>query len=70
MEIVGYNMDDAAIHNLKEENRYLRSLLKENGIEYDFEAFLRAGKEDGESSQMVPIDITPATAKFFDGKIS
>ena len=65
MEIVGYNMDDAAVHDLKEEILYLRSLLDKNGIKYDFEAFLRARKEDGESSQMVPIDIAPETAKFF-----
>ena len=58
-------MSDAGIHRFEEEIRYLRSLLEENGIEYDFEAFLRARKEDGESSQMVPIDITPETAKFF-----
>ena len=65
MEIVGYNMDDAAVHNLEEEIRYLRSLLDKNGIKYDFEAFLRARDEKDESSQMVPIDIAPETAKFF-----
>ncbi|MCQ2176181.1 MAG: DEAD/DEAH box helicase family protein [Bacteroidales bacterium] len=58
-------MDDATIHNLKEEIFYLRSLLDKNGIEYDFEAFQRAGRGEDESSQMVPIDITPETAKFF-----
>ena len=58
MEIVGYNMDDAAVHNLEEEIRYLRSLLDKNGIKYDFEAFLRARDEKDESSQMVPIDIS------------
>ena len=58
-------MNDAVIHSLEEEIRYLRSLLEENGIEYDFEAFLRARKEKDESSQMVTIDITSETAKFF-----
>ena len=58
-------MSDAGIHRFEEEIRYLRSLLEENGIEYDFEAFLRARREGGEPSQMVPIDITPETAKFF-----
>lgn len=58
-------MDDAVVHDLKEEILYLRSLLDKNGIEYDFEAFQRAGRGEDESSQMVPIDITPETAKFF-----
>lgn len=58
-------MEEATIHNLKEEILYLRSLLEENGIEYDFEAFQRERMEEDEPPQMVPIDITPETAKFF-----
>ena len=58
-------MEEATIHNLKEEILYLRSLLDENGIEYDFEAFQRTRRGEDESPQMVPIDITPETAKFF-----
>ena len=58
-------MEETTIHNLKEEILYLRSLLEENGIEYDFEAFQRERMEEDEPPQMVPIDITPETAKFF-----
>ena len=58
-------MNDAVIHSLEEEIRYLRSLLDENGISYDFEAFRRREEDVVELSQMVPIDITPETAKFF-----
>lgn len=54
-------MNDAVIHSLEEEIRYLRSLLDENGISYDFEAFRRRVEDVVE----VPIDITPETAKFF-----
>ena len=32
-------MDDAVVHDLKEEILYLRSLLDANGIKYDFEAY-------------------------------
>ena len=58
-------MNDAVIHSLEEEIRYLRSLLDENGISYDFEAFRRRVEDVVELSQMVPIDITPESAKFF-----
>lgn len=56
---------NGAVHNLEEEIRYLRSLLDANGIKYDFEAFLRAKEEEEGSPKMVPIDITPETAKYF-----
>ena len=58
-------MSDSVIHSLEEEIRYLRSLLDENGIAYDFGAFCKRKGEEMELSQMVPIDITPETAKFF-----
>ena len=58
-------MNDAVIHSLEEEIRYLRSLLDENGIAYDFGNFCKRKEEEMELSQMVPIDITPETAKFF-----
>ena len=58
-------MSDSVIHSLEEEIRYLRTLLDENGIAYDFGAFCKRKEEEMELSQMVPIDITPETAKFF-----
>lgn len=57
-------MDEAYILKLQEEILYLHSLLDENGIEYDFDAFRKA-KEEDQSSKMIPIDITPEAAKFF-----
>ena len=58
-------MNDAVVHNLEEEIQYLRSLLDANGIAYDFEAFCKEKEAVTELSQMVPIDISPETAKFF-----
>ena len=58
-------MDDAVVHDLKEEILYLRSLLDANGIKYDFEAYCLEKDARKTESPMIPIDITPETAKFF-----
>ena len=58
-------MDDAVVHDLKEEILYLRSLLDANGIKYDFEAYCLEKDARKAESPMIPIDITPETAKFF-----
>ena len=58
-------MNDAIVHSREEEIRYLRSLLDANGIAYDFEAFCKKKEAVTELSQMVPIDISLETAKFF-----
>ena len=39
-------MNDAVIHSLEEEIRYLRSLLDENGIAYDFGTFCKRKEEE------------------------
>ncbi len=58
-------MDDAITPDLKEEILYLRSLLDANGIKYDFEAYCLEKEARKAEGPMIPIDITPETAKFF-----
>ena len=54
------------IKDLQDEIAYLRSLLDANGIPYDYEAFLAGQVEETDfAAEMVPLQITTETAKFF-----
>lgn len=48
-----------------DEISYLRSLLDENGIEYDYAAYCKKALEKEVCPQLVQLEITPETAKFF-----
>lgn len=48
-------MDDAVVHDLKEEILYLRSLLDANGIKYDFEAYCLERRADIQLSTLVKV---------------
>ena len=54
------------IKDLQDEIAYLRSLLDANGIPYDYEEFLAGQVEETDfAAEMVPLQITTETAKFF-----
>ena len=54
------------IKDLQDEVAYLRSLLDANGIPYDYEEFLAGQVEETDfAAEMVPLQITTETAKFF-----
>ena len=57
-------MEDSATYKLKDEIEYLRSLLEEHGIGYDYGEYCRRREADrcGES---VPIEISAEVARFF-----
>lgn len=56
---------DNSLNGILDELSYLRSLLDENGIEYDYEAYCKKAVEAQECHQPVPLEITPDMAKFF-----
>ena len=59
-------MDPSLIKDLRDEIAYLRSLLEANGIPYDYKAFLaEQANESAPAAEMVPLQITTETAKFF-----
>ena len=59
-------METSSIMDLRDEIAYLRLLLEENGIAYDFKAFAENQKqEETAAREMVPLQITPETAKSF-----
>lgn len=61
-------MENDIVQSLKDEIAYLRSVLDENDIEYDFELYQRERKKETKTPDKVdilPLEITKETAKFF-----
>ena len=59
-------MDSAILERYKREIAYLQTLLDANGIPYDYEEYSKEQNKAGHKVvELLPLDISPDTAKFF-----